>query len=329
MRSSRFARELRDATRPRSVADLAAEGVTRSMLRGPAWRRTTYGYYAPALAAAASTAQRILDATPLVPGTGALTGWAALFVHGCDVFDGTDGRTGRPEPLPILLGRDVGRRSVPGILLRRDQLSERERTWAYGLPLTTPLRATFDAVRDAPSCTEAVVRLDAAGPALRADLDQLRIYCVQHSGWRGIRQVEAALALADLGVRSTWETRLRIFYQVDLGLPRPLVNPPVFGLDGSFLGMVDLLDPEAGLALEFDGQDHRQRGQHRRDNLREEGLEQANLTVARVDSLDLQHHRPELARRLRSRRAQGMRRDRTQDRWTLTEPDWWRLRHAS
>jgi hypothetical protein len=30
----------------------------------------------------------------------------------------------------------------------------------------------------------------------------------------------------------------------------------VFDLDENFLGIPDLLDPDAGLVLEFDGQDH-------------------------------------------------------------------------
>lgn len=67
------------------------------------------------------------------------------------------------------------------------------------------------------------------------------------------------------------------------------MNPPVFDLAGNFLGIVDLLDVEAGLALEFDGQAHRLRGQHRHDNIREERLEHANLVVCRVDSLDLRN----------------------------------------
>ena len=92
-------------------------------------------------------------------------------------------------------------------------------------------------------------------------------------------------------------------------MPRPLVNHPVFDLDGRFLGTPDLLDPEAGLATEFDGRDHRGRRQHQSDNIREEKLEGVNLTVCRVDSLDMRQPVP-LRERLRARHAQGMRRNR-------------------
>lgn len=44
-----------------------------------------------------------------------------------------------------------------------------------------------------------------------------------------------------------------MFYEFEAQLPRPLVNRPVFDLEENFLGMPDLLDPEAGLATEFDG----------------------------------------------------------------------------
>ena len=83
-----------------------------------------------------------------------------------------------------------------------------------------------------------------------------------------------------------------MFYQLQAGLPRPLVNRPVFDLDGRFLGIPDLLDPEAGLVTEFDGRLHRERRQHQTDNIREEKLEGSNLTVCRVDSLDLRQPVP-------------------------------------
>lgn len=119
-----------------------------------------------------------------------------------------------------------------------------------------------------------------------------------------------------------------MFYLLQAGLPRPLVNVPLFTPDGRFLGIPDLLDPEAGLVTEFDGQDHRDRRQHRADNIREEKLEGANLLVCRVDSLDLQSPLP-LEDRLQARYQQATRRDRSRDGWTLEQPLWWRRKHAS
>ena len=69
--------------------------------------------------------------------------------------------------------------------------------------------------------------------------------------------------------------------------PHLLVNVPVFSLGGRFLGYPDLLDPEAGLALEYDGAGHRSVSRQRSDNLREEALRAHGVEVLRVTSLDL------------------------------------------
>lgn len=141
-------------------------------------------------------------------------------------------------------------------------------------------------------------------------------------------QLRQALHWADAATESPWESRLRMFYVLTARLPRPLVNRPIFDFDGRFVGKPDLFDPEAGLVTEFDGQDHRSRRQHRADNIREEKLEGVNLVVSRVDSLDLRT-RLALSDRLQARYRQGLQRDRSHDRWTLEQPDWWRRRMAS
>ncbi|MEJ7744251.1 MAG: hypothetical protein WKF73_17965 [Nocardioidaceae bacterium] len=85
----------------------------------------------------------------------------------------------------------------------------------------------------------------------------------------------------------------------EVGLPRPLVNCPVFNFDGELMGIPDLLDGKAGYVVEFDGEHHRSRRQHRSDNVREERFEAAaGPPVTRVDSLDLGSHRSELRGRL-------------------------------
>jgi hypothetical protein len=168
------------------------------------------------------------------------------------------------------------------------------------------------------------VFLDMVGLAVE-DLARLRLWCTAHPGWRGVEQLRQALRWSDPRSASPWETRLRMFYRRVAGLPRPEVNVPVFTKDGRFVGKPDLLDEEAGLAVEFDGKEHRGREQHRDDNLREEGLEEVNLVVSRVDSLDLRDRRS-LRERLRAAYARGQARDRRRDRFTTEEPDWWRRR---
>jgi hypothetical protein len=308
----------------RSLADLAAAGITTEMTRSKAWRRSSRGYFVPA-DVPLTTTQRILEVAPLVPGRGTVAGWAAAYALGVDLLDGRHPFTMDPLPVPVHLGQNLGRATPDGVHLLRERLPEVDRRLAYGLPVTSPLRTAFDGGRWAPDLVEAVVFLDQVARGLGLDLAVLEQWCRPGPRWPGVTRLRAALALADAASESPWESRLRVFYLLRARLPRPLVNRPVFDLDGRFLGTPDLFDPEAGLVTEFDGRYHRERGQHRDDNLREERLEVVNLTVCRVDSLDLRQP-AQLRERLRGRHAQGMRRDRCLDRWTLVEPAWWQQR---
>lgn len=324
---SAFQWEMATAHHPRSLAELAAGGVTADMTRSRSWRRSSRGFFVPA-DAPDTTTQRILEASPLVPPGGALAGWAAAYALGTDLLDGRDPRTMATLAVPVHLGPHVGRTAPTGFHFLRERLPPRHVTRVLGLPVTTPLRTAFDGGRWAPDVVEAVVFLDQLAHALELDPADLAPWCAPGDRWPGIKQLRQALALADAGSESPWESRLRMFYLFQAGLPRPLVNRPVFDLEENFLGQPDLFDPEAGLATEFDGLDHRERERHRSDNIREEKLEGSNLTVCRVDSLDMRQPRP-LRERLRARHLQGMRRDRRQDRWTLVEPHWWRRRRRA
>jgi hypothetical protein len=324
---SAFENELWNSHRPLSLAELAQAGITRDMTRSRAWRRSSRGYFVPA-DTPSSTTQRILEAAPLVPSSGALAGWAAAYLLGVDQLDGLELLTLDPIPLPLHLGRDVGRAAYVGVRVVRERLPASDRQLWHGLPITTPLRTAFDGARWAADLVEAVTFLDQVAHALELDLRNLEGWCAPGARWPGIKQLRTALPLADSRSASPWESRLRMFYVLQAGLPRPLVNRPVFDLDGNFLGIPDLLDPEAGLATEFDGRDHRGRRQHRSDNIREEKLKGSNLTVSRVDSLDLQEP-AQLRGRLRARHGQGMRRNRDLDRWTLVEPAWWQRRRRA
>lgn len=122
-----------------------------------------------------------------------------------------------------------------------------------------------------------------------------------------------------------------MFYVLDLRLPSPSVNCAVFDRQGAFLGVPDLLDEEAGLALEYDGMrwrsaraaGHRDAEQHREDNAREELFERVSLIVVRSEKADLTRFRTRLRHRITAARTDGLRRDRTRDRWTTAEPPGW------
>lgn len=252
MRSA-FARGLSVATHPWSLQDLTAAGTKLSSLRGPRWRSTSRGWYVPADAPRTS-AQRILDACPLVPRTGALSGWAAAYVLGVDWLDGLDPFTMAEQPVVISLGQDVGRSSTPSVRYTRERLPAQHRQQRFGLSVTTPERTAFDGARWAPDLVEAVVFLDQVGHALSLDVPGLTSWCAPGGWWSGVKQARAALTWMDVRSASPWETRLRMFYRREAGLPPPKVNVPIFNGDGRLLGIADLFDEEAGFVTEFDGQ---------------------------------------------------------------------------
>src|SRR3712207_878710 len=110
---------------------------------------------------------------------------------------------------------------------------------------------------------------------------------------------------ADEDSASPQETRLRLVWLLDARLPRPLVNQPVFSLDGVLLGYPDLLDKEAGLVVEYDGEDHRASTRHSHDVDREAGFREHGLEVTRVTGGDFRRTDALVQRLHRARRRAG------------------------
>lgn len=315
-----FRNDLGRTVRPRSRAELLAAGVSRRSLTGLSWRQVALGWHVPA-AVPRTPAQRIVETVGIVPG-GRLSGWAAAYVLGADLFDGRDALSGRAEDVRVVLPPAASRVIAAGVRCVRTELDEHDVTIRHGVHVTAPVRTALDLAREAADLVEAVVALDTLLRARVLHPQQLT-HLAGVTALRGAAQARRAAALARPGVRSPWETRLRLFAVLELRLPEPAVNLPVFNLDGTFLGAPDLLDVEAGLALEFDGSGHRERERHRTDNVREEGFERHGLVVVRADSLDLTQHRAELGRRIVSGRRDGLR-NRGPRRWTTEPPSWWR-----
>lgn len=261
----------------------------------------------------------------MVPAGGALTGWAALFVHGVDTADGVDPATMESMPIAVYAPRSLERRADASVRLRRGDPGSEGIVRIEGVAVVGPYRAAFDALRMAESFEAAVVVADAVTHAGVCHLARLVAYVDEHAGWTGVSQARRAVSLADPASRSPGESRLRVCYRLQARLPRPAVNVPVFSPAGGLLGIADLLDLRAGLVSDYDGALHRERRQHHADNLREERLESAGLIVVRVDGIDLAGgaRRDLLVSRLRDGWQRGIRRDRTQDRWTCVEPEWW------
>ena len=303
---------------------LRDQGVTPHVLNGPHWRRAARGIHVLA-GAAPTTAQRIVEAGVKLPPDAAIGGWAAGYAQGVDLLDGLD-RAGRPLPVTLVVPPTLHRASTTGLRYVRDVLQEEEKVTGWGLPFTTPARTAIDLARWAPDLTEAVVALDTMLQSGVLSGPTLALAGVRLRRSRGARQARQAVQMARSGVRSPGETRLRMLYVLETGASPPLVNCRVYDDSGRFLGIPDLLDVEAGLVLEYDGDSwtdrarprgHRDHDQHREDNAREEQFERVHLIVVRAGRTDLGRHRSQLRYRLREARVDGLARDRTRDRWML------------
>ncbi|HEU4511491.1 MAG TPA: hypothetical protein VFR87_00140 [Nocardioidaceae bacterium] len=231
--------------------------------------------------------QRVMEQSVRLPTDGAVTGWAACRLHRAAFFDGLDRDGVTRLPVPLALGTKSRIRGDSAVRLSREKLAEDEVVDLRGLRYTTICRALFDAMRWAPDVREACVAMDMAAAAELASVSMMRGYVDSHSGWEGIEQVRDALELADENSKSPNETRLRLIWILDAGLPPLLVNAPVFDSRGGLLGIADLLDPVAGVVGEFDGAAHRTARRHRRDVVREDLFRRAGLEYFKVVGLDL------------------------------------------
>lgn len=276
-----------ELTRPVPVDPDGRAGPTKGQARGPSWRRTSTGLYVPSAVDRGRVEQRILEEAGRLRGRGAVSGWAALRLHGGGYFDGRgpDGRATLPVPLVVTPG--VPLRRAPGIEAHRERLPASEVTERHGISCTTPERAAFDAARWSPDLRTAVVTLDMALAPAVVQLAALRSHLSAKAGWPGVRMVTRALDLVDPRSRSPEETRLRLIWCLDAGLPTPRCNWPVADASGTFIGTPDLLCEELGVVGEFDGAEHRSRRRQRDDVRRDDLFRRVGLESFRVVGADL------------------------------------------
>jgi len=272
---------------PARVDPEGETGPTKRQASGSGWRQTSSGFYVPAATPTDVPEQRILEQSMRLPELGAVTGWAACRLRGGNFFDGL-ARDGITElPVPLALGRRGHIRADDRVQLSYNHLSPDEIEMSNGIRVVTRERGVFDAMRFAQNVREAVVAAEMAVGAWITSFERMRVYAVAHAGWEGIIQVREALTLGREHARSPNEVRLRMTLELDAGLPPPLINCPVYDLHGRLLGIADLLDPIAGLVVEFDGADHRGKARHNRDLAKDEALRGVGLEVTRVSGDDL------------------------------------------
>ena len=303
--------------RPRRTRDLLDAGVTHGQLAGPRWTSILRGVHGSEVDAS-HPLTRILAAAELMPRGAVLGGWAALHLLGVRNLDGRSGPGGATLlPVPVCTGPPGRMAPRPGLRVDRSTLREADVSLARGVPITSAVRACADIARWY-GVEEGVVAGDAAARAGVTRPNRLRAYVGQLARVPGVPSAQAAARLVDAGSHSAPESRLRCVWVLEAGLPTPLVNPDVVDMKGGHrVGRADLLDAEAALVGEYDGDHHRTLAQHTADNDREESFERLNLTVVRASALDLWPRRQRLVERLQAAYRDGLARDRARDGWAF------------
>lgn len=178
-------------------------------------------------------------------------------------------------------------RTRTGLVVRHREISSGDVVSVRGLrALSLPLTLADLCVQK--PAIEALVVIDMAVQRRLADPIVLARYAEAASGRPGMRWLHS-LALMAAPAESPMETRLR-YLLVEGGLPQPEVQTNLYDAAARFVGRADLYYPDARLALEYDGGNHRDGliEDDRRQNL----LVNAGYRLLRFTAADVQG-RPE------------------------------------
>ena len=167
-----------------------------------------------------------------------------------------------------------------GIRTRRDRLAPDERRLVAGMWVTTPERTAFDIGRLIDG-DEAVTHLDALGNATRFDRPAVADLGRRHRGSPGVPRLRSVLDTYDPGAESPRETWLRLLL-IRAGFPRPRTQIPVFDDFGDPRYHLDMGWKDVMIAVEYDGDHHRERPIFGKDIVRSEFIAYRGWTHIRV-----------------------------------------------
>ncbi|QWC84220.1 endonuclease domain-containing protein [Nocardioidaceae bacterium] len=134
---------------------------------------------------------------------------------------------------------------------------------------------------------EAVVAVDMTAAAGLCTVEDMRRLVDGRRRMPTRFEVQRVLALADGASESPPETRLRLLWVLDSELPEPVVNRWVHDRDGRPLAVPDLLEPESGLVVEYDGGAHAEVGRRTRDAEKDDLYREVGLEPVRFTAVDM------------------------------------------
>lgn len=275
-RTPRVPREL--TNRPFSLKEAKAAGLTLSALKSKAWRRLGSELYCR------NDLQRdswvLLAAWQRQLPAGVVFGGAtAAWLAGLDLDP--------VNPIEVVASPRSGLKPRAGLSVRRCHISSKEVVEVRGLRATSLHRTLADLCVLRPA-VEALVAVDMAVHAGLSNTNALDRYCDSIRGRAGARRLRGLAALA-APAESPMETRLR-WTLIQAGLPSPHVQVDLRDADGRFVGRADLYYPRACLAIEYDGENHRDRLVE--DNRRQNSIANAGFHLLRFTAADV-YRRPD------------------------------------
>jgi very-short-patch-repair endonuclease len=248
--------------------------LTRGQLAGPSWRRLFPDIYVH-IGVPVDHFTRCEAAALLLPPGAAIAGRSAAIIFRAAVSGPTD------PPVEVAVASSTSMRRHAGLRLGRTRLDPGDVMSLGALPVTTPVRTAFDLARR-PGLTEAVVAVDALLRASRLTVPDLARYADERVGWPRTRQLGLVLRLAAPGAESPMETRLRLLLVLG-GLPPPVVQYPLPAANAR----LDLAYPQVKVAVEYDGDHHRERRQFQHDVTRLNRIRLLGWTVLRFTADDI------------------------------------------
>ncbi|WP_326555379.1 endonuclease domain-containing protein [Micromonospora sp. NBC_01813] len=299
----------RPATVPRELSfepfsgsrAIAAGLITRRMLNGPHWRRILPDVYVHESSYDPDDHRMWCRAAAarLPPGA-AIHELSAAFLWGVDLLP-LRGPRQPVVPVHIALPKTARQYSHPRVKSAYRMLAFDDITSLSGLPLTTGVRTAFDLGRSLPRA-DALGALDTVLRRRLVTRAHLAAYIDTRPRLRGLQQVRELLALAEPLSESPMESRLRLLLH-DAGLPKPTpqyeVRDAPLGGKGRFIARVDLAYPQWRIAIEYEGDHHRERATFRKDVYRFNALREAGWLALRFTADDVLRRKEQVAQKVR------------------------------
>ena len=153
-----------------------------------------------------------------------------------------------------------------------------------GIHVTTPARTALDIASRYPF-GKAVSAIDALARATHLKMADVALLADRYSGRRGIRQARTVLDLVDPGAESPRESWLRLLV-IRHGFPRPQTQIPVYDEYGALVAVLDMGWEDIKLALDYDGEYHRDPVRFNKDIRRHDDITDLGWIDIRVTSRD-------------------------------------------